>query len=117
MRSPPHCDSGFGTAKTIRNAPFAARENQSQRTGPMSRGKTGCVSAQPEIEACHHVARGDEDEKRLAWGTSFETNERLNRIVVDRPTEPVHGLRGIRKHTVALEMNDRIRDSRFNLRR
>src|SRR5919108_1291733 len=101
----------------MRNTPLTSGKHESQWARPMSRRETGCVSAEVEVETCHHAARGDEDEKRLPWGPSFETNEGLDRIVVHCPAEPIDGFRGIGEHAITLDMNDRIGDSRFNLRR
>src|SRR2546430_16714596 len=54
-----------------------------------------------------HLAPGDEQKEWFAWRTTFEADELLNRALIDRPAESIHGLSRVCEHLSSGEMTER----------
>src|SRR5687767_15523150 len=107
MRRPTDCDPAFRAAQPIRYTPLASGQHERQRTWPVTGGQAGRVAREAEIEASHHVARGNQDEERLPGRTPLEANERIDRLVLHRAAKSIDSLRRIGEHPTAVEMDDR----------
>src|SRR5438067_7812610 len=54
-----------------------------------------------------HLAPGDEQKEWFAWRTTFEADELLNRALIDRAAESIHGLSRVCEHLSSGEMTER----------
>ena len=117
MGCPSHRNAAFRPAHSIRHPLFAARKYEREGTRPESRCKRRRVAGEMKSEARDHLARGDEQEKWLAWRAAFEVDELLNGTLIERTAKSVDSFGRVREYLAGGEMSERSIDGSLDFLR